>query len=124
MPRMIYLDQHAEPKDIARTLWRELGPQLCILIATALVNRDGLPAIIDLTDWRKQMKPEKQNPAPLAGGNRAKETFNSGEPELRPSVYKLQVWSDRLERRIQCLAAMADWRDELQSQNPPRRAPI
>ena len=61
------------------------------------------------------MKPEKQNPAPLAGGNRAKETFNSGDPELRPSVYKLQVWSDRLERRIQCLAAMADWRDELQS---------
>jgi hypothetical protein len=46
---MIYVDQHAEPKDIARTLWRELGPQLCILIATALVNRDCLPAVIDLS---------------------------------------------------------------------------
>ena len=27
---MIYLDQHAEPNEIARTLWRELGPQTCI----------------------------------------------------------------------------------------------
>lgn len=42
---MIYLDQHAEPAEIARTLWRQLGPQLCITIAVAL--RDGLPAIID-----------------------------------------------------------------------------
>ena len=24
---MIYLDQYAEPNEIARTLWRELGPQ-------------------------------------------------------------------------------------------------
>ena len=47
---MIYLNQHAEPSDIARILWRELGPQLCILIATALVNRDGLPAVIDLEE--------------------------------------------------------------------------
>jgi hypothetical protein len=46
---MIYLDQHAEPNEIARTLWRELGPQLCILIATALVNRDGLPTVVDLS---------------------------------------------------------------------------
>jgi hypothetical protein len=46
---MIYLDQYAEPNEIARQLWRELGPQLCILIATALVNRDGLPAIIEVS---------------------------------------------------------------------------
>ena len=25
---MIYLDQHAEPNEIARTLWRELGPNM------------------------------------------------------------------------------------------------
>ena len=32
---MIFLDQHAEPSDIARTLWKELGPQLCLEIAEA-----------------------------------------------------------------------------------------
>jgi len=36
---MIYLDQHAEPNEIARTLWRELGPQTCIAIASTLAVR-------------------------------------------------------------------------------------
>ena len=36
---MIYLDQHAEPNDIARTLWRELGPQTCMAIASTLAAR-------------------------------------------------------------------------------------
>lgn len=36
---MIYLDQHAEPSDIVRTLWRELGPQACIAIAITLATR-------------------------------------------------------------------------------------
>ena len=36
---MIYLDQHAEPNEIARTLWRELGPKACIVIATTLAIR-------------------------------------------------------------------------------------
>jgi hypothetical protein len=44
---MIYVDQHAHPGEIARTLWRELGPQLCIAIAVALVNRGSSPVIID-----------------------------------------------------------------------------
>jgi hypothetical protein len=36
---MIFLDQQAEPNDIARTLWRELGPQTCIAIASTLAAR-------------------------------------------------------------------------------------
>ena len=46
---MIYLDQHSEPKDIARTLWRELGPQTCIAIALSLVEERPLILIDDLT---------------------------------------------------------------------------
>ena len=34
---MIYVN--AEPSDIARTLWRELGPQLCLEIAITLATR-------------------------------------------------------------------------------------
>ena len=36
---MIHLDEAAEPNDIARTLWRELGPQTCIAIASTLAAR-------------------------------------------------------------------------------------
>ena len=36
---MIHLDQHAEPNEIARTLWRELGPQTYIAIASTLAAR-------------------------------------------------------------------------------------
>ena len=36
---MIYVDQDAAPSDIARTLWRELGPQTCIAIASTLAAR-------------------------------------------------------------------------------------
>ena len=36
---MIYVDQHAEPIEIARTLGRELGPQTCIAIASTLAAR-------------------------------------------------------------------------------------
>jgi hypothetical protein len=36
---MIYVDQHAEPDEIARTLWRELGPQLCLEIAITIATR-------------------------------------------------------------------------------------
>jgi hypothetical protein len=53
---MIYVDQHAEPSDIARTLWRELGPQLCLEIAITIATRstqlqacviDGLTEVND-----------------------------------------------------------------------------
>jgi hypothetical protein len=37
---MIYVDQHAEPQDIARTLWRELGPEACITIALMIAVRE------------------------------------------------------------------------------------
>ena len=47
---MIYLDQHAEPSDIARTLWRELGPQLCIAIALSLVEERPLILIDEVND--------------------------------------------------------------------------
>jgi hypothetical protein len=36
---VIYVDQDAEPNEIARTLWRELGPEACIVIATTLAER-------------------------------------------------------------------------------------
>ncbi len=36
---MIYLDQHSEPNEIAGILWRELGPQACIAIASTLAAR-------------------------------------------------------------------------------------
>jgi hypothetical protein len=36
---MIFLDQHSEPNQIARTLWRELGPQLCLEIALTIATR-------------------------------------------------------------------------------------
>ena len=35
---MIYLVQH-DPNDIARTLWRELGPEACIAIALTIAAR-------------------------------------------------------------------------------------
>jgi hypothetical protein len=44
---MIYLDQRAEPSDIARTLGRELGPQACIAIADSLVKREPPQILID-----------------------------------------------------------------------------
>jgi hypothetical protein len=36
---VIYLDRHTEPNEIARTLWRELGPQLCLEIAITIATR-------------------------------------------------------------------------------------
>jgi len=36
---MIYLDQHTEPNEIARTLWRELGPEKCLAIAITIATR-------------------------------------------------------------------------------------
>jgi hypothetical protein len=36
---MIYVDQDAEANEIARTLWRELGPNICIAIATTIAAR-------------------------------------------------------------------------------------
>ena len=36
---MIHLDQHDPPNEIARTFWRELGPEACIAIALAVVTR-------------------------------------------------------------------------------------
>jgi hypothetical protein len=36
---MIFLDHGAEPNEIARTLWRELGPNICIAIATTIAAR-------------------------------------------------------------------------------------
>ena len=45
---VIYLDQHSEPKDIARILWRELGPQTCIAIALSLVEERPLLIINNL----------------------------------------------------------------------------
>lgn len=36
---MLHLGEAAEPKQIARTLWRELGPQTCIAIASTLAAR-------------------------------------------------------------------------------------
>ena len=36
---MIYLDQHSEPNEIARTLWRELGPEACLAIAITIATR-------------------------------------------------------------------------------------
>lgn len=36
---MIYLDQDNEPNEIARTLWRELGPEACIAIALTIATR-------------------------------------------------------------------------------------
>ena len=59
--------------------------------------------------------PKKQNPEPLAGGNRVKETFKSGQREHNSNVHFLQVASARLEQRIEDLTAIADWRDDLQS---------
>ena len=47
---MIYVDQNALPCDIARTLWRELGPQTCIAIALSLVEERPLLIINDLTE--------------------------------------------------------------------------
>ena len=38
---MIYLDQHAEPREIARTLWRELGPEACIAIVLMIAARES-----------------------------------------------------------------------------------
>ena len=62
------------------------------------------------------MRHEKQNPAPLAGGNRAKETvIQLGQTKHRPNPSILQGASSRLERRIADMAAIADWRDDLQS---------
>ena len=45
---MIYLDQHAEPNEIASTLWRELGSQTCIAIALSLVEERPQLIINDL----------------------------------------------------------------------------
>jgi hypothetical protein len=58
--------------------------------------------------------PEKQNPAPLAGGNRAKETIiQLGQHEHKPNFRLHQAARDKLERRTDDLAAIADWRDVL-----------
>jgi hypothetical protein len=48
---VIYVDQSAEPNEIARTLWHELGPEACIGIATTLAARStGLSTfVLDLT---------------------------------------------------------------------------
>jgi hypothetical protein len=48
---MIYVDQHAPPHEIARTLWRELGPQACIALALSLAVRgdEHQAVIIDLS---------------------------------------------------------------------------
>ncbi len=44
---MIYLDQNTEPDEIARTLWRELGPEACIIIATTLaIKSTGLNTFV------------------------------------------------------------------------------
>ena len=45
---MIYLDQHAEPNEIARTLWRELGPQTCIAIVSTLAARASEQLILEV----------------------------------------------------------------------------
>ena len=45
---MIYLDQHAEPNDIARTLWRELGPQLCLEIAATIAVRSSRALVLEV----------------------------------------------------------------------------
>jgi hypothetical protein len=35
----IFLDHNAEPNEMARTLWRELGPRACIELALSLAVR-------------------------------------------------------------------------------------
>ena len=45
---MIYLDQHAEPNEIASTLWRELGLQTCIAIASTLAVRVSQQLILEV----------------------------------------------------------------------------
>jgi hypothetical protein len=46
---MVYLDRDADPDEIARQLWRELGPQLCLEIAATIAMRSSKAIVLELT---------------------------------------------------------------------------
>jgi hypothetical protein len=46
---MIYVDQNAQPSEIVRTLWRELGPEVCSSIALMIAARESRLLVLDVS---------------------------------------------------------------------------
>jgi hypothetical protein len=44
---MIYVDHDADPSEIARQLWRELGPQPCLEIAATIAIKSSQVIILE-----------------------------------------------------------------------------